>query len=132
MAGLGLHAAPPPRPPSHNYFGSGNNPGNQLYVGNVCSPWFLLFDVFIYFFYSCLIRRVGKTLKIFSELRAISFVPISTLAQMVVRRVLELLSLRHRRTRKTQSVGQGVSPLSILTTPLGRYVSWIRLVWAHA
>nr|VWP00330.1 Trehalose-6-phosphate phosphatase (EC [Ganoderma boninense] len=35
MAGQGLHAAPPPRPPSHNYFGSQNNPGNQLYVGNL-------------------------------------------------------------------------------------------------
>lgn len=36
MAGQGLHAAPPPRPASHNYFGQGSNPGNQLYVGNVC------------------------------------------------------------------------------------------------
>ncbi|KAI0337219.1 RNA-binding domain-containing protein [Trametopsis cervina] len=35
MAGQGLHAAPPPRPASHNYFGSGSNPGNQLYVGNL-------------------------------------------------------------------------------------------------
>jgi hypothetical protein len=35
MAGQGLHAAPPPRPPSHNYFGTQANPGNQLYVGNV-------------------------------------------------------------------------------------------------
>lgn len=36
MAGRGLHAAPPPRPPHHDYFGqSGSNPGNQLYVGNV-------------------------------------------------------------------------------------------------
>ncbi|KIP06488.1 hypothetical protein PHLGIDRAFT_459960 [Phlebiopsis gigantea 11061_1 CR5-6] len=35
MAGQGLHAAPPPRPPHHNYFGSGSNPGNQLYVGNL-------------------------------------------------------------------------------------------------
>ena len=36
MAGQGLHAGPPPRPPSHNFFGShANNPGNQLYVGNV-------------------------------------------------------------------------------------------------
>ncbi|KAI1785974.1 RNA-binding domain-containing protein [Ganoderma leucocontextum] len=34
MAGQGLHAAPPPRPPSHNYFGH-QNPGNQLYVGNL-------------------------------------------------------------------------------------------------
>ncbi|RDX51727.1 RNA-binding domain-containing protein [Polyporus arcularius HHB13444] len=34
MAGQGLHAAPPPRPPSHNYFNA-NNPGNQLYVGNL-------------------------------------------------------------------------------------------------
>ncbi|KAI0821862.1 hypothetical protein BC628DRAFT_1392571 [Trametes gibbosa] len=34
MAGQGLHAAPPPRPASHNYFG-GQNPGNQLYVGNL-------------------------------------------------------------------------------------------------
>ncbi|KAL6300945.1 RNA-binding domain-containing protein [Sparassis latifolia] len=36
MAGQGLHAAPPPRPPSHNFFGhQGANPGNQLYVGNL-------------------------------------------------------------------------------------------------
>ncbi|KIJ95074.1 hypothetical protein K443DRAFT_134539 [Laccaria amethystina LaAM-08-1] len=35
MAGQGLHAAPPPRPPSHNYFGTQANPGNQLYVGNL-------------------------------------------------------------------------------------------------
>ncbi|KAF8957855.1 hypothetical protein BDZ97DRAFT_1844401 [Flammula alnicola] len=35
MAGQGLNAAPPPRPPSHNYFGTQNNPGNQLYVGNL-------------------------------------------------------------------------------------------------
>ena len=34
MAGQGLNAAPPPRPPSHNYFNH-SNPGNQLYVGNV-------------------------------------------------------------------------------------------------
>ena len=38
MAGRGLHAAPPPRPPHHDYFGqTGSNPGNQLYVGNVSS-----------------------------------------------------------------------------------------------
>ncbi|KAF5310869.1 hypothetical protein D9619_007686 [Psilocybe cf. subviscida] len=35
MAGQGLNAAPPPRPPSHNYFGAASNPGNQLYVGNL-------------------------------------------------------------------------------------------------
>ena len=36
MAGRGLHAAPPPRPPHHDHFGQpGSNPGNQLYVGNV-------------------------------------------------------------------------------------------------
>jgi hypothetical protein len=36
MAGKGLHAQPPPRPPHHEHFGQhGNNPGNQLYVGNV-------------------------------------------------------------------------------------------------
>jgi len=35
MAGQGLHAGPPPRPPSHNFFGSHANPGNQLYVGNL-------------------------------------------------------------------------------------------------
>lgn len=36
MAGQGLNAGPPPRPPSHNFFGShANNPGNQLYVGNL-------------------------------------------------------------------------------------------------
>lgn len=35
MAGQGLHAQPPPRPPHHNYFGTHQNPGNQLYVGNL-------------------------------------------------------------------------------------------------
>ncbi|KAH9916963.1 RNA-binding domain-containing protein [Epithele typhae] len=35
MAGQGLNAAPPPRPPSHNYFNQSANPGNQLYVGNL-------------------------------------------------------------------------------------------------
>jgi len=35
MAGQGLHAAPPPRPASHNFFGQHSNPGNQLYVGNL-------------------------------------------------------------------------------------------------
>jgi hypothetical protein len=40
MAGRGLHAAPPPRPPHHDYFGqAGSNPGNQLYVGNVRSSF---------------------------------------------------------------------------------------------
>ncbi|TBU60208.1 RNA-binding domain-containing protein [Dichomitus squalens] len=34
MAGQGLNAVPPPRPPSHNYF-THSNPGNQLYVGNL-------------------------------------------------------------------------------------------------
>ncbi|KAI0063939.1 RNA-binding domain-containing protein [Artomyces pyxidatus] len=39
MAGQGLHAGPPPRPAYHNAFGAssagGQNPGNQLYVGNL-------------------------------------------------------------------------------------------------
>ncbi|TDL22750.1 RNA-binding domain-containing protein [Rickenella mellea] len=35
MAGQGFNAQPPPRPPSHNAFGNHNNPGNQLYVGNL-------------------------------------------------------------------------------------------------
>ncbi|KAL0959773.1 hypothetical protein HGRIS_011463 [Hohenbuehelia grisea] len=36
MAGQGLNAGPPPRPASHNFFGNNsNNPGNQLYVGNL-------------------------------------------------------------------------------------------------
>ncbi|KAI6106977.1 hypothetical protein EDD17DRAFT_1888537 [Pisolithus thermaeus] len=35
MAGQGLHAQPPPRPAHHNYFGTHQNPGNQLYVGNL-------------------------------------------------------------------------------------------------
>lgn len=33
MAGQGLTAGPPPRPAYHNSFSQ--NPGNQLYVGNV-------------------------------------------------------------------------------------------------
>jgi RNA recognition motif-containing protein len=36
MAGQGLTAGPPPRPAYHNSFGQ--NPGNQLYVGNVSIP----------------------------------------------------------------------------------------------
>ena len=48
MAGQGLNAAPPPRPPSHNHFGAQNNPGNQLYVGNVSfSLQFLVLDTSI-------------------------------------------------------------------------------------
>ncbi|KAJ4471323.1 hypothetical protein C8J55DRAFT_521364 [Lentinula edodes] len=36
MAGQGFNAPPPPRPASHNHFGhTQNNPGNQLYVGNL-------------------------------------------------------------------------------------------------
>ncbi|KAI5118546.1 hypothetical protein M0805_008486 [Coniferiporia weirii] len=36
MAGQGFNAQPPPRPASHNVFGGGGqNPGNQLYVGNL-------------------------------------------------------------------------------------------------
>ncbi|KAJ7734956.1 hypothetical protein DFH07DRAFT_754198 [Mycena maculata] len=37
MAGQGFNAAPPPRPASHNHFGTHSNPGNQLYVGNARS-----------------------------------------------------------------------------------------------
>lgn len=47
MAGQGLHAQPPPRPPHHNYFGTQQNPGNQLYVGNV-SLTFSDHDVYLY------------------------------------------------------------------------------------
>jgi hypothetical protein len=36
MAGQGLTAGPPPRPAYHNSFSQ--NPGNQLYVGNVGFP----------------------------------------------------------------------------------------------
>ena len=40
MAGQGFNAQPPPRPASHNAFGGGHqNPGNQLYVGNVYIPF---------------------------------------------------------------------------------------------
>ncbi|KAF8499503.1 hypothetical protein JB92DRAFT_2743421 [Gautieria morchelliformis] len=38
MAGQGFNAQPPPRPPHHNAWGGGpthQNPGNQLYVGNL-------------------------------------------------------------------------------------------------
>lgn len=43
MAGQGFNAQPPPRPPHHNAWGGGpthQNPGNQLYVGNVCVTTF--------------------------------------------------------------------------------------------
>jgi hypothetical protein len=40
MAGQGLTAGPPPRPAYHNSFGQ--NPGNQLYVGNVSVPFISL------------------------------------------------------------------------------------------
>ncbi|KAJ7785340.1 hypothetical protein DFH07DRAFT_976156 [Mycena maculata] len=48
MAGQGLHAAPPPRPASHDYFGAQSNPGNQLYVGNLPyqASWQDLKDLF--------------------------------------------------------------------------------------
>jgi len=48
MAGQGLHAQPPPRPPHHNYHSSQQNPGNQLYVGNLPyqAGWQYLKDLF--------------------------------------------------------------------------------------
>ena len=64
MAGQGLNAAPPPRPPSHNHFGAQNNPGNQLYVGNVSLSHQLLaldhIDKFLFYSYSFLIKLGGR------------------------------------------------------------------------
>ena len=62
MAGQGLNAAPPPRPPSHNHFGAQNNPGNQLYVGNVSfSLQLLVLDhIDKCHILSCLIKLDGR------------------------------------------------------------------------
>lgn len=52
MAGQGFSAQPPPRPASHNIYGgsssSGQNPGNQLYIGNLPyqAGWQNLKDLF--------------------------------------------------------------------------------------
>ena len=56
MAGQGLTAGPPPRPAYHNSFSQ--NPGNQLYVGNVSPPIFNLSRASI--FSSYLIKQDGK------------------------------------------------------------------------
>jgi hypothetical protein len=61
MAGQGLHAAPPPRPPSHNYFGTQNNPGNQLYVGNVSVDIINCRSSIFFFACSYRIKQGGKT-----------------------------------------------------------------------
>lgn len=69
MAGQGLNAQPPPRPASHNYFGSSQNPGNQLYVGNVSDGFFFMVMVinefltaFFFFLslFSFLTKLVGR------------------------------------------------------------------------
>ena len=60
MAGQGLNAAPPPRPPSHNQFGAQNNPGNQLYVGNVSfSHQFFVVDHFDKFHILSFLIKLG-------------------------------------------------------------------------
>ena len=59
MAGQGLHAQPPPRPPHHNYFGTQQNPGNQLYVGNVSSTLSDLMSTYVAI--SCPTKLVGRT-----------------------------------------------------------------------
>ena len=58
MAGQGLTVGPPPRPAYHNSFGQ--NPGNQLYVGNV-SISVILSPSQAYCFRSCLTRLAGRT-----------------------------------------------------------------------
>jgi len=106
MAGQGLNAAPPPRPPSHNYFGTQANPGNQLYVGNVRfyppDPCLTLFHVISC---SCPIKLAGKTLKTCSAPLVTSFVLTSISAQMDAPRVPAPLFLRLLKTPSRLSVG---------------------------
>ena len=106
MAGQGLNAAPPPRPPSHNYFGTQANPGNQLYVGNVGSrPSDSCLALFHMISCSCPIKRAGKTSKTCSALLVTSFVLTSTLAQMGAPRVPAPLFSRLLKMPNRLSVG---------------------------
>jgi hypothetical protein len=79
---------------------------SETYVSHVLCTYLLSFTIPIR---SCRTRRDGKISKIFSELLAISSALTSTSVQMVVRRVLELLSLRHQRTLQMRSVGPGLN-----------------------
>lgn len=105
MAGQGLHAAPPPRPASHNYFGGqGANPGNQLYVGNV---WIFMSRVRICaltMFTSFRTKPDGRTSRTFSALRETLSELISTLGPMVAPRALVQLSLRPQKMQRKPSV----------------------------
>ena len=58
MAGQGLTVGPPPRPAYHNSFGQ--NPGNQLYVGNVCILA-ILSPSRAHCLHSCPTRLAGRT-----------------------------------------------------------------------
>jgi hypothetical protein len=58
MAGQGLTAGPPPRPAYHNSFSQ--NPGNQLYVGNVSVPAILYLSR-ASILSSCLTKQDGRT-----------------------------------------------------------------------
>ena len=74
MAGQGLNAVPPPRPPSHNYFGTHTNPGNQLYVGNVsCNFIQSLSCEILSMNPSCRTKPAGKISRTFSARRGILF-----------------------------------------------------------
>ena len=91
IAGLngGSSRAPPVR---------ADNPGNQLYVGNVRPIIYCLRIPHLYDYLSYLIKLAGKTSRTFSVLLVVLSVPILTLAWMAARKVRGLLSLRHRRT----------------------------------
>ena len=104
MAGQGLHAAPPPRPPSHNYFNH-QNPGNQLYVGNVRTTLPLNGSVpLAHLRHSCRTKLAGRTSRTCSALLGTSYALTSTLARTVVRRARARSSSRPQRMPSKQSV----------------------------
>ncbi len=65
MAGKGFNSSPHARAAPHSVFSSTqNNPGNQLYVGNVCTSMFVdyvkLSGVLNGYFRSCHIKLDGR------------------------------------------------------------------------
>lgn len=106
MAGQGLHAQPPPRPPSHNFFGhtSHQNPGNQLYVGNVRVENMVMVVIVFITFPSCRTKLDGKTSKIYSGLPGTLSALISILVQTAAPRDRAQLFLKPQRMPNKQSV----------------------------
>jgi hypothetical protein len=104
MAGQGLNAAPPPRPPSHNHFGSHANPGNQLYVGNVRFLTSIVVYATLIHFHSYPTRPVGRISRTSSAPLGISFVQTSILVPMADPKALVPWSSKPPRMPNKQSV----------------------------